>query len=462
MSPNGLGRILVVDDEANIADSVKRALERVGYAVDVASDPERAWARLEQTAPDVVICDVRLQEADGMALLGRIQECYPEIAVIMMTGYASVESAVSAIKAGALDYLAKPFNPEQLRVAVARAMEQRRLVDENLYLKSELEQVAHGRFVIGQSLTMQRLFDNARTVACTDSSVLITGRSGTGKEVLARFIHTSSLRRNRPFVTVNCAAIPANLLESELFGHSRGAFTGAVSSCRGSFELAHGGTLFLDEIGEMPLDMQVKILRAIEERQIKRVGWEEPINVDVRIIAATNKEIEQETKAGRFREDLYWRLNVVHFVVPSLSDRREDVIPLARHFLTTYAREQKKPVRDFSPDVLETFAQYGWPGNVRELRNAVERAVIFAEAGKPIRLSHLPPHLRQGAPKPAPPPVQKYRTLREVEGDYIREVLEACGGSRTKAAEVLGLSVVTLWRRLKKGGQEDEDGLIGA
>ena len=463
MSPPDLGRVLVVDDEANITDSVKRALERVGYAVDVAADPGEAWTRLEQTAPDVVLCDVRLHEADGMALLGRIQECYPEIAVIMMTGYASVESAVSAIKAGALDYLAKPFNPEQLRVAVARAMEQRRLVDENLYLKSELEQVAHGRFVIGQSLTMQRLFDNARTVACTDSSVLITGRSGTGKEVLARFIHASSVRQNRPFVTVNCAAIPANLLESELFGHSRGAFTGAVSSRRGSFELAHGGTLFLDEIGEMPLDMQVKILRALEERQIKRVGWEEMIKVDVRIITATNKDLDQETKAGRFREDLYWRLNVVHFVVPPLGERPEDVVPLARHFLASYAREQKKPVPDFSPDALETFTHYDWPGNVRELRNAVERAVIFAEAGKPIRLSHLPPHVRQGAPRAAPPPpARTFKTLREVETDYIREVLEACGGSRTKTAEILGLSVVTLWRRLRKGGQEDEDGLIGA
>jgi len=462
MSPPDPGRVLVVDDEPHITDSVKRALERVGYAVEVASDPEQAWTRLEQTGPDVVLCDVRLHEADGMALLGRIQECYPEIAVIMMTGYASVESAVTAIRGGALDYLAKPFNPDQLRQAVARALEQKRLVEENLYLKSELEQVAHGRLVIGQSLMMQQLFESGRRVAATDSSVLITGKSGTGKEVLARFIHNSSLRQNRPFVTVNCAAIPANLMESELFGHARGAFTGAVSSRRGSFELAHAGTLFLDEIGELPLDMQVKILRALEERQIKRVGWEEPIRVDVRIIAATNKEIDEETKAGRFREDLYWRLNVVHLVVPPLSARPEDIIPLARHFLAFYSREQKKPVRDFSPDALEAFTQYDWPGNVRELRNAVERAVIFAEAGKPIRLSHLPPHLRQGAPRPAPPAARTFRTLREIEADYIREVLEACGGNRTKAAEVLGLSVVTLWRRLKKDGQEDEGGLIGA
>ena len=235
-----------------------------------------------------------------------------------------------------------------------------------------------------------------------------------------------------------------------------------MSNRRGSFELAHGGTLFLDEIGEMPLDMQVKILRALEERQIKRVGWEEMIKVDVRIITATNKDLDQETKAGRFREDLYWRLNVVHFVVPPLGERPEDVVPLARHFLASYAREQKKPVPDFSPDALETFTHYDWPGNVRELRNAVERAVIFADPGKPIRLSHLPPYLRQGPPRPAPPEAKTFRTLREVEADYIREVLEACGGSRAKTAEILGLSVVTLWRRLRKDGQEGEDGLIGA
>jgi two-component system, NtrC family, response regulator HydG len=298
-------------------------------------------------------------------------------------------------------------------------------------------------------------------VSGADSGVLITGKSGTGKEVLARLIHASSLRKDRPFVTVNCAAIPANLIESELFGHRRGAFTGAVYSRRGSFELAHGGTLFLDEIGEMPADMQVKILRALEEHQIWRVGSEESIAVNVRIIAATNKDLEEETKAGRFREDLYWRLNVVHLVVPPLSDRREDILPLGRHFLAVYAREQKKPVLDFSPDVLETFTRYDWPGNVRELRNAVERAVIFAEPGKPIRLAHLPAYLRQVGPKPLLAAASPLRTLREIEADYIREVLDACGGNRTKAADILGLSVVTLWRKLRKDSHGDTEALIG-
>ena len=455
------GRVLVIDDEAHITDAVTRALERVGYVVDTASAPAEAWERLERTAPDAVICDLRLGEADGMELLARIHESYPAIAVIIMTGYASIESAVGAIRAGAVDYLAKPFNPGQLRHVVAKAVEQKRLREENLYLKAELQQIGHDRIVIGQSPVMRQLFDNAHTVAATDSSVLITGKSGTGKEILARFIHGASARKDRPFVTVNCAAIPANLIESELFGHRRGAFTGAVYSRRGSFELAGSGTLFLDEIGEMPLDMQVKILRAIEERQIKRVGSEDVIDVDVRIIAATNKDLGQETGAGRFRDDLYWRLNVVHLVVPPLAEHPEDVVPLARHFMAVYAREQKKVVSDFSQEALDAFARYDWPGNVRELRNAVERAVIFAEAGKPIRLAHLPLHLREGAAKVTPASGRPLRTLREVEAEYIREVIEACGGNRRKAAEILGLSVVTLWRKFKKNGEEEPEGLIG-
>jgi DNA-binding NtrC family response regulator len=455
------GRVLVIDDETHITESVTRALERVGYVVDAATVPAEGWDRLERTGPDVVLCDLRLGEADGMELLARIRESYPTIAVIIMTGYASIESAVGAIRAGAVDYLAKPFNPGQLRHVVAKAIEQKRLREENLYLKAELQQIGHDRIVIGQSPLMRQLFDNARTVAATDSSVLITGKSGTGKEILARFIHGASARKDRPFVTVNCAAIPANLIESELFGHRRGAFTGAVYSRRGSFELAGSGTLFLDEIGEMPLDMQVKILRAIEGRQIKRVGSEEPIDIDVRIVAATNKDLEREARSGQFREDLYWRLNVVHLVVPTLAEHPEDVIPLARHFLAAYAKEQKKAVSDFSAEALDAVTRYDWPGNVRELRNAIERAVIFTEAGEPIRLSHLPLHVRQGLPKAAPGNGKTLRTLREVEANYIREVLEACGGNRKKAAEILGLSVVTLWRKFKKDDEEDPESLIG-
>jgi DNA-binding NtrC family response regulator len=451
-----LGRVLVVDDEAHIGESIKKALERSGYAVEWAADAARAWARLEARLPDLVLCDVKLQADDGVALLGRIKESYPDTPVVMITGFASIESAVAAVKAGASDYLAKPFNPDQLRHVVAKALEQRRLRDENAYLKGQIAQLFGERVVVGQSEAMRRVFEVAQTVGTTDSSVLITGETGTGKEVVARSIHAASRRRDRAFVTVNCAAIPPNLLESELFGHRRGAFTGAVYSRRGSFELADGGTLFLDEIGEMPLEMQAKILRALEERRIKRVGSEETIAVDVRIIAATNKDPDQETKAGRFREDLYWRLNVVHLLVPPLRERPEDVMPLAEHFLAFYTGELKKPLPGFSSEVIEAFVRYEWPGNVREVRNAVERAVIFAEPGRPVRLGHLPAYLRHEPPRQAPAGARSYRPLREMELQYIREVLEACGGNRTRAAEVLGLSPVTLWRKLGKEGSEEE------
>ena len=462
MKSSPFGRVLVVDDEPNITDAARVALERAGYAVDVAADPHDAWAKLERGMPEVVVCDVRLHEADGMDLLARIKEFYPEIAVIMMTGYASVEAAVGAMKAGAADYLSKPFNPTQLRHTVQAAIEKKRLLEQNQYLRAQLEQSGQSELVLGESRAIRDLYESAATVAQSDSSVLVIGKSGTGKEVLARFIHSSSARADGPFVTVNCAAVPANLIESELFGHRRGAFTGAVYSRRGSFELAHGGTLFLDEIGEMPADMQAKILRALEQRQITRVGSEEAIDVDVRIIAATNKDLADETRAGRFREDLYWRLNVVQLLVPPLCERPEDITPLARHFLAVYTREQKKAVLDFSPEVLEAFARYEWPGNVRELRNAVERAVIFAEPGEPVRVAHLPAYLRRTVPTPPPGNPRGFRTLRQVEADYIREVVEACGGNRTKAAEILGLSAVTLWRKLGRATQgDDESAVVG-
>jgi DNA-binding NtrC family response regulator len=448
------GRVLVVDDEPNIGASIKKALERVGHAVEVVHDVDAARSAVERAPADLVLCDIRLGERDGIELLRWIKESHPDVMVIMITAYASVESAVTAVKAGALDYLPKPFNPEQLRHVVAKAFEQRRLREENLYLREELQHFLGERAVGGESRATQRLFDMARTLAATDSSVLITGESGTGKEVLARFIHAGSTRKDRAFVTVNCAAIPANLLESELFGHRRGAFTGALYSRRGSFETADGGTLFLDEIGEMPLDMQVKILRALEVRQVRRVGSDDELAVNVRIVAATNKDLERETKAGRFREDLYWRLNVVHLVVAPLRERPEDVLPLARHFLGFYSQETKKPLAGFSSDVRELFARYGWPGNVRELRNAVERAVIFAEPGGPVRVSDLPPHLRQAPSKSASTGSKTFRPLRDVEMEYIREVLDACGGNRTRAAEILGLSPVTLWRKLGKENGE--------
>ena len=444
------GRILVVDDEERICEAVEKALERIGYDVESSLDAFVAWEKFQKSSFDMVICDVKMPGMDGMALLDRIKEHNPTTLVLMITGYASIESAVESIKKGAQDYIPKPFTPDQIRVLVERAFERKRLADENIYLRGELKQLYGKDVVIGKSQGMQQVFDLAVRVAATDSSVLIMGESGTGKEVLARLIHFSSHRAGGPLVTVNCSAIPENLLESELFGHKKGAFTGALYMKRGSFELANGGTLFLDEIGDMKLEMQAKILRALEERKIKKVGSEEEAAIDVRVIAATNKDLGEEVKAGRFREDLFYRLDVVQIAVPPLREHKEDVAVFARHFLKLFATEMKKPVADFSQEALSLMMRYDWPGNVRELKNAVERAVIFARPGEPIRTSHFPPQLRTEMGEPKPFAVQGFKSLQALELDYIKEVLDACGGNKAKASAVLGISPSTIWRKLQQ------------
>ena len=444
------GRILVVDDEERICEAVEKALERIGYDVESSLDAFVAWEKFQKSSFDMVICDVKMPGMDGIALLDRIKEHNPTTLVLMITGYASIESAVESIKKGAQDYIPKPFTPDQIRVLVERAFERKRLADENIYLRGELKQLYGKDVVIGKSQGMQQVFDLAVRVAATDSSVLIMGESGTGKEVLARLIHFSSHRAGGPLVTVNCSAIPENLLESELFGHKKGAFTGALYMKRGSFELANGGTLFLDEIGDMKLEMQAKILRALEERKIKKVGSEEEAAIDVRVIAATNKDLGEEVKAGRFREDLFYRLDVVQIAVPPLREHKEDVAVFARHFLKLFATEMKKPVADFSQEALSLMMRYDWPGNVRELKNAVERAVIFARPGEPIRTSHFPPQLRTEMGEPKPFAVQGFKSLQALELDYIKEVLDACGGNKAKASAVLGISPSTIWRKLQQ------------
>lgn len=444
------GRILVVDDEERICEAVEKALERVGYDVERSLDALSAWEKFQQRSFDMVICDIKMPGMDGMELLDRIKEHDPTTLVLMITGYASIESAVESIKKGAQEYIPKPFTPDQIRFLVERAFERRRLADENVYLRGELKQLYGKDVVIGKSQGMQQVFDLAVKVAEAESSVLIMGESGTGKEVVARLIHFSSPRARGPFVTVNCSAIPENLLESELFGHRKGAFTGALYTKRGSFELANGGTLFLDEIGDMKLEMQAKILRALEERKVKKVGSEEEAPVDVRVIAATNKDLAAEVKAGRFREDLFYRLNVVQIGIPPLRERREDIALLARHFLKVFSTEMKKAVADFSGEALNFMADYDWPGNVRELKNAVERAVIFAGPGELIRASHFPPQMRAEVQRNRPSPSREFKDLRTVEMDYIKEVLDACGGNKAKAAEILGVSPSTLWRKFQE------------
>ncbi len=443
-------QILVVDDEAHIREAITQALIRAGHSVETAPDAEAALAKLERLLFDVVLCDIRLPGTSGMELLGHIRELY-DSEVIIITGYSSIESAVAAIKSGAADYLAKPFTPEQVRDVVAKTLAHRWLGREKDHLTERVRLLAGDEIVVGESGPMRRLFTLARTAAASDSCVLITGESGSGKEVVARFIHAASPRKDGSFVTVNCAAIPANLLESNLFGHRRGAFTGAVYNRRGSFELANGGTLFLDEIGDMAIEMQAKILRALEERQIWRVGAEEPTPVNVRILAATNKVLEDEVKAQRFRADLYWRLNVVQLAVPPLREHPEDIPVLAETFLKRHAREITKSIPGFSDDALAALSRYPWPGNVRELRNAIERAVIFAKPGEPLRLGDLSlnlGHPGQASKQEPAGPATPLRSLKDVQLEYIQQVIKACDGSYARAAEILGVSRVTLWRKL--------------
>jgi len=441
--------ILVVDDEERICDAVKKALERIGCLVETSLSAGQALEKILNHSFDMVICDIKMPGMDGMTLLDRIKEYDPSLMVLMITGFASIESAVECMKKGAQDYIAKPFSPSHIRFLVERAFERKRLADENIYLKGELKQLDGRDVVIGKSQAMQQVFDLAARVAETDSSVLLTGESGTGKEVVARLIHFRSPRANAPFVTVNCSAIPENLLESELFGHKKGAFTGALYTKRGSLELANGGTFFLDEIGDMKVEMQAKILRVLEEKKVKKLGSEEAMLVDVRIIAATNKDLGVEINEGRFREDLFYRLNIVQISIPPLRGHKVDIPILARHFLRGFSTEMKKPVADFSEEALSLMISYDWPGNVRELKNTVERSVIFASPGEMIRTSHFPPQLRVEMAQRITSPAKVFKTLAAAELDHIKEVLVACDGNRGKAAEILGISPSTIWRKLQ-------------
>jgi len=459
----GKGRILVVDDEHNICESIKKTLERSGYSVSTAHDGYEAVKKVRTDGYDMVICDIRIPDLDGIQILDQIKEIDPRIIVCMITGYASIDTAITSMRHGAIDYITKPFKPDQIRFIVNRAFQQKKLGDESVYLRDELGKFYGQDVVIGNSKIMHEVFELVLKVSTTDSSVLIVGESGTGKEVLARIIHFKSLRSNNPFVTVNCAAIPETLLESELFGHKKGAFTGAIYAKKGSFELADGGTLFLDEISEMKKDMQAKILRALEAKKIKRVGSEEEINIDARVVAATNREITQEVRVGNFREDLYYRLNVVRINIPPLREQKEDIPIFARHFLKKYSEELKKNIFDFSEEAMARIIHYDWPGNIRELKNAIERAVIFAEKVGLIRSRHLPQHILEeteilGADREKEKKrdwgAKGFRTLKEVEDGYVEEVLRFCGGNRIKAAEILGISPVTIWRKLGKENTE--------
>ena len=443
-------RILVVDDEQSARSGLAKLLEQADYVVDTAADGKEALAIAAERPPEVVVTDLKMPEMDGMTLLEKLRESDRDLPVIVCTAFGDVSSAVGAMRAGAADYLTKPIDFDALLVSIDRARERRALRVEAENLRRQLrERDAEGlQGLIGASPAMQKVYRTARQVASSRATVLITGESGTGKGELARAIHTLSPRGKHPLVSLHCAAVPETLLESELFGHERGSFTGADKRRVGRFEQANGGTLFLDEIGEISPLVQTKLLRVLQERTLERVGGNETIAVDVRVIAATNRDLGAEVREGRFREDLYYRLNVVHLDMPPLRLRGSDVIVLANAFLRRFAEDNKKPVEDFTEEARTKILAHRWPGNVRELENAIERAVVLCE-GPRIEADDLPFEAAQPMKGPVRVPGA---TMAEIERWAILASLEATGGSTTKAAELLDISVRTIQYRLHEYG----------
>src|SRR5690349_16397727 len=439
---------------------LRHALERQGHAVIEARDQAEAVKTLQQAQPAVVLSDLRLPEGDGFGVLKASKEIDADIPVIVMTAYGSIEDAVAAMKEGALDFLAKPVDPDHLLLLVTRALEQRRIVAENLLLKEELAVRRGAPQLVGDDPSLRKVFAALQRAASTDTTVLLEGESGTGKELFARSLHALSPRSDAPFVAINCAAIPETLLETELFGHEKGAFTGAVARKPGKFEMAHRGTLFLDEIGDLPLALQAKILRALEEKRFERVGGTASVQVDVRLVAATNRGLRAAVAARRFREDLYFRLSVFPITVPPLRDRPGDIPLLARHFVDRFCRDMKKKPLALSPEVLEQLQSYRWPGNVRELQNCIERAVILAD-GEALQPRHLNLSFAQPAAEEAPSPWTQLdisgslaeatrRITAELERVKLEDSLREAGGNKGRAAELLQISYKMFAAKLKE------------
>ena len=440
---------------------LRHALERQDHAVLEASSQPEAVRLLQQAQPSVVLSDLRLPEGDGFGVLRAAKEIDADIPVIVMTAYGSIEDAVRAMKEGAMDFLAKPVDPDHLMLLVARALDQRRIVTENLLLKEELAVRRGAPQIVGEDLSLRKVFASLQRAAATDATVLLEGESGTGKELFARSLHALSPRAEAPFVAINCAAIPENLLETELFGYEKGAFTGAAGRKPGKFEMAHRGTLFLDEIGDLPFPLQAKILRALEEKRFERVGGTSSVQVDVRLVAATNRGLKAAVASKRFREDLYFRLSVFPITVPPLRERPGDIPVLARYFVDRFCRDLKKKPLVIAPEALAELQAYRWPGNVRELQNCIERAVILAE-GEAIFPRHL--HLSFAAPLESETPVSPWeqidlsgtlpealrRVTREAEKHKIEQVLAEAQGNKGRAAELLQISYKMLLAKLKE------------
>jgi DNA-binding NtrC family response regulator len=453
--------ILLVEDKDSLRTMLRLALERQGHTVLEARDQPEAVKHLQQGQPAVVLSDLRLPDGDGFGVLRASKEIDPDVPVIVMTAYGSIEDAVSAMKEGAMDFLAKPVDPDHLLLLVSRALDQRRIVTENLLLKEELAVRRGAPLLVGDNASLRKVYSSLQRAATTDTTVLIEGESGTGKELFARSLHALSGRADAPFVAINCAAIPENLLETELFGYEKGAFTGAAARKPGKFEIAHRGTLFLDEIGDLPLTLQAKILRALEEKRFERVGGTAPVQVDVRLVAATNRGLKAAVAARRFREDLYFRLSVFPITVPPLRERAGDIPLLARHFVERFCRDLNKKPLVLSPEAVEQLQGYYWPGNVRELQNCIERAVILAETDtilpRHLNLSFIAPPQAEEPPSPweqidlsGTLVEASRRVLREAEKHKIEQVLREADNNKGRAAELLGITYKMFLSKLKE------------
>ena len=439
-------RILIAEDEAISRKHLTYALEKEGHAVTGAKDGMEAFALFDRNAYDVVIADIKMPNMDGLALLEKIKEKDPDMDVIIITGFGSIESAVDAMKKGASEYITKPFNLDELHIKIRKVLEKKRIEKENTALKISLGIDQELPF-IAKSRSMQRVVEVVKSITNSDCNVLLTGESGVGKGLIARIIHHSGPQKEKPFLGLNCAIFTEELLASELFGHEKGAFTGAVVTKKGLLEIADTGTLFLDEIAEMTPTLQAKLLKVIEDREFMRVGGTRPIRVDVRFIAATNQNLSTLIKEGKFREDLYYRLNVMDIYIPPLRERKGDIAPLTRHFLQKYAKKENKKISGFSKETMDTLLSYGFPGNVRELENIIERAVIL-EKSSMIRMESLPQTIKLFEVETISP--NRVRTIDELNREYAEKILDFVDHNRSKAAELLGISRTSLWRILKK------------
>jgi DNA-binding NtrC family response regulator len=448
-------RILIVDDEATAVENLAHVCRKAGYDVTTRNSGMEAIEALQESQFDLVLTDLKMEQVDGMAVLQKAKELDPETAVVLITGFATLDSAVAAMKAGAFHYIAKPFRLDEVREVVRNALEFVSLKRENRELKAQLDEGRREPTIITQNSVMQGLLDTARQAARTDTNVLISGESGTGKELLARLIHTNSDRGDNTFMAVNCGALQEDLLANELFGHEKGAYTGANDARAGIIEAANGGTLYLDEIAEMSLGMQVKLLRVIQEREVQRLGATATIPVDIRLIAATHRDLKSEVSAGRFRHDLYYRLDVVGLHLPPLAERKDDVPLLAYYFLRKHAARMQREVTDLDESVMNALVAYDYPGNIRELENIIERAVALARQ-ETLSLTDLPAALSENNIKVVRETTQRLQTLEERELEYIQYVLEKNDQNRTKAAKVLGIDRVSLWRKLKKYGIDEQ------